>query len=139
MTKDAKVPCLYLDGRLPKGFHYPAHYVELLNLVNIPYYEPWYFIGEFPENAEFWYNYMTKTYPTRSLVPFAKWSYDDDVVCFDATDHSGDPVVHVVHSFASPGWEDRGSFKNFAAWHESAKADHADFLSGRLFDEESDD
>jgi hypothetical protein len=59
---------------------------------------------------------LQEQFPYRTLVPFAKTGASDDVACFDGTDTSGDPKVLLIHTFCSPGWEDRGSVDNFDEW-----------------------
>jgi len=110
-----------LEDVLPKGFKYPKSFLQLIDIENIkdvPYPEPIYFLGEFPKSVKQWDKNIKKQYPTRILVPFAKNENTDDVFCFDGTDTSGNPKVYIVHTFASPGWEDRGSYKNFDEWYE---------------------
>ena len=72
---------------------------------------------------EAWLEEISNQYPSRKLVPFAKINYSDDIACFDASVNSNDPIVHYVHSYASPGWEDRGSVKNFDEWLKLALKD----------------
>ena len=78
------------------------------------------------ENREAWFQILRKWYPSRSLVPFAKFVANDDVACFDGADTSGNPLVHYVHSFADSGWEDRGSVPSFDHWLEDARAHEKD-------------
>lgn len=73
------------------------------------------------EKREIWLGILRKWYPKRSLVPFAKFLASDDVACFDGADTSGNPIVHLVHSFADSGWEDRGSVPSFFHWLEDAR------------------
>jgi len=73
------------------------------------------------EKTQVWLRILRKLYPSRSLVPFAKFIANDDVACFDGADRSGNPVVHYVHSFADSGWEDRGSVPSFEHWLEDAR------------------
>lgn len=102
-----------------KTFKYPRSFLTLIDtntLNEVPYYEPIYFLGEMKNWTKDWNTIIKKQYPKRKVIPFAKDGRNDDVFCFDATDTSGDPKVYIVHTFASPGWEDRGSFNNFDEW-----------------------
>lgn len=71
--------------------------------------EPWY-IFEGAEEAADWLETVCELYPTRSLIPFARDDVSGDYfACLDGSDVTGDPKVHLVHTFASAGWEDRGN------------------------------
>src|SRR5262245_21626115 len=100
---------------LPHGFQYPASFLELLG-GELPDLDPWYFLCESRKLVDGWMGDIRGLYPSRKLVPFAKWSASDDIACFDASSASQDPIVHYVHAYASPGWEDRGNVVNFLEW-----------------------
>lgn len=110
---------------LPEGFRYPDSYRKFSGSVlhNI---EPW---GGFDTMLEHRYVWINKRYPERTLVPFARRYDNDDVACFDGADTSGDPKVIIIHDWASPGWENRGEFKNFLAWLEFAKEEAEEWKS----------
>ena len=110
-----------LEDKIPKDFKYPQSFLNIINIKNIkdiPYPEPYYFLGKFPDHIKWWHKTIKEQYPTRNLIPFAKDEETDDVFCFDGTDTSGNPKVYMVHTFASPGWEDRGYWDNFDDWYE---------------------
>lgn len=120
-------PYLFDDKLLPESFYFPQSYLAFVSQEDIPYFEPWSFLCKYEVSAKFWIDEIAKQYPTRSLVPFAKAGSTDDVVCFDGSDTSGNPKVFYVHTFASPGWEDRGDIENFDAWLEKTKFDSSQY------------
>jgi hypothetical protein len=128
-------PYLYDKAVLPENFSFPQSYIEFVSQDEIPYLEPWWFLSEFEEDANFWLNEIKKQYPSRNLVPFAKYDTADDMVCFDGSDTSGNPKVFYVHTFASPGWEDRGEVENFDVWLEKTRAESAQYKSEIMDDE----
>ena len=101
-----------------KGFKYPNSFLNIVNIKEVPYPDPYFFLGVLEEFTKKWNNNIKKQYPTRILVPFAKDERSDDVFCFDGTDTSGNPKVYMVHTYASPGWEDRGYWDNFDGWYD---------------------
>lgn len=129
-------PYLFEDNQLPEKFSFPDSYLNLVSQEEIPYLEPWWFISEFKEDADFWFEEIAKQYPTRKLIPFAKAGSSDDIACFDGSDISGNPKVFYVHTFASPGWEDRGYEENFDAWLEKAKAESAQYKAEMINENE---
>jgi hypothetical protein len=110
---------------IPSGFQYPKSYLEFFAQDPIPDLGPWWFLCEFKESADFWLGELRRQYPSRALIPFAKMADSDDVACFDAKGAAEDPVVHYVHAYASPGWEDRGHVSNFTEWLEAAEQEAA--------------
>lgn len=122
---------------LPAEFEWPEAFVSHLSQNPVPYHEPWYFLAEFPKNADYWLAQVRAQFPERALVPFAKRETDDDVACFDVN-ASGEARVHIVHMFASPGWEHRGSYADFDAWLTAAKAESAEHLANDGADEDDD-
>lgn len=118
---------LFPPGKLPTGFIYPTSFLKYMSQEPIPYLEPWWFLAEFEKSSEFWLAEIKKQYPDRQLVPFAKTSQSDDVACFDGASGSPDPKVYYVHTFASPGWEDRGSVANFDEWLKTTKTEAAEY------------
>jgi hypothetical protein len=108
-----------------KNFIYPTSFLDMINSCKdkseIPYYEPIYFLGKFPDNLIQWDKNIKKQYPYKNVIPFAKNENTDDVFCFDGNDTSGNPKVLTVHTFTTPGWEDRESFESFDEWLEMAQ------------------
>lgn len=90
-----------------------------------------------PGTSDAWIKTLREAYPDRSLVPFAKYSYTDDIACFEADSASSDPVVHYIHAFTTPGWEDRGHVKNFSEWLHLAILDAKDDKNSRIMDSEA--
>ncbi|GMR16929.1 MAG: SMI1/KNR4 family protein [Gammaproteobacteria bacterium] len=119
---------------LPDNFSFPQTYIEFISHENIPDLEPWWFLCENEEFAKFWMEEIAKQYPSRKLVPFAKIEDTDDVACFDGSDTSGDPKIYYVHTFAAPGWEDRGEVENFATWLEKTEADSAQYKADMVIE-----
>lgn len=122
---------LLSDEELPEGFRYPASFVRTVSSVPAPYFAPWWFLAEHPDLSREWLEMVREEYPSRVLIPFAKYDVYDDIACFDGTDCSGDPIVHFVHFAASPGWEGRGNVPNFDAWLEVAKRDSEEWRAER--------
>ena len=113
---------------LPPNFKYPPSYVEFFTLpqqeLNL---DPWWFLCLHEQATQDWFVELKRQYPNRSLIPFAKLSYNDDVACFDGHDASGNPKVHYVHAFARDGWEDRGNVADFTAWLNLAKQESLEY------------
>ncbi len=121
---------------LPEGFSYPEKFLKEVVLNKFPHYQPWFFLSEMKNFESNFFDYALEDYPTRSLIPFARYDGTDDVACFDGNDHSGDPKIYIVHFFASAGWEDRGSYLNFESWLEAAKKESLKYKA--MMEEDSD-
>jgi hypothetical protein len=106
---------LFEDHLLPEGFKFPPGYLALVES-DLPDIEPWWWLAPYKDLSVFWNKILKEQFPSRTLVPFAKYDASDDVMCFDGSDTSGDPQVLVIHSFCDPGWEHRGDFVNFSEW-----------------------
>jgi hypothetical protein len=104
---------------LPAGFVYPKEFVRVveLGLTNL---EPWWILQG--EQLHQRYLGLAQRFPDRTLVPFARRQDNDDVACWEV-DPAGRAAVVVVHDFASPGWEDRGSHPDFYSWLRQAVDD----------------
>ena len=101
---------------LPKGFEYPPEFIRVVEL-GLQRLEPWWIIdGGLLRDR---YTSLRKRYEKRSLVPFATRQDNDDVACWDLD--AGN--VAVVHDFASPGFEQRGEFRDFYEWLRQAIED----------------
>lgn len=121
--------------RLPKGFRYPVNFDKYCAATPEANIKPW-SILETRESADIWLDIVQEWYPERCLVPFAQHIVTgDDIACFDGNDRTGNPEVHLVHSFASAGWEDRGSVPNFEAWLELVQEDRKEYLQQLAEDE----
>ena len=104
------------ENELPKGFKYPESYIKYMKYDSeLKELDP-YILFRRDEGIKLWSKILKEQYPTRNLIPIGKDNNSDDVFCFDGDDTSGDPKVYIVHTFASPGWEDRGYLKNFGEW-----------------------
>ena len=129
--QESKVNMPYYSKKefgISKDFQFPAGFETEIRQHPLPDYYPWFYLCKFPEDISYWITQAKEQYPDRNIIPFAKYEPTDDVVCFDGDDQSGDPKVHIVHFFASAGWEDFGSYDNFEAWLESAKQDSAEYM-----------
>lgn len=102
---------------LPNDFKYPLSYVGYVS-GEFPDFDPWDFFHCY---LEFRYQGLKERYPERTLVPFARRGDNDDVACFDASIPSDNPSVIIIHDFASPGWENHGTCKDFLEWLDLAK------------------
>jgi hypothetical protein len=116
---------LYEEHALPKGFRFPRSFLAFIEQELVPDLCPWRFLCFSPKDADGWYLAVKRMYPDRSLVPFAHWINSDDIACFDGAP-ADDPLVHYVHAYASPGWEDRGHVSGFEEWLAAAKRQSAE-------------
>lgn len=116
---------LFTIESLPEGFRFPSLFLEYVTREPIPDLDPWWFLCTSKPDADGWFQAVKRLYPARKLVPFALWLGSDDVACFDASELSASPVVHYVHAYASPGWEDRGQVADFTAWLKIAEEESA--------------
>ena len=99
---------------LPQGFNYPNSFLKVIKL-NLLDLDPWYFMTN--NDVKIRIKGMRKRYPNRILIPFARRGDNDDVACFEL--NNGD-IVQIVHDFASAGYEQRQTYKNFWEWFKSA-------------------
>lgn len=101
-------------SNLPNGFEYPESFIKIvrLNLVDL---EPWYIMDL--EQILSRIKGLKERYPQRNLIPFAKRDDSDDIACFEV--NKGE-TVHVIHDFASSGYEQRKSYNNFWQWFKEA-------------------
>lgn len=115
---------------LPKGFKYPKSFIEYekYNKKRVEL-EPYIIFGT--KSAETFNRVVKEQYPSRVLVPFGKDNNSDDVFCFDGTDTSGNPKVYIVHTYASPGWEDKGYVEDFTAWLKFAQEAQDTYIEQR--------
>jgi len=112
----------FVDATMvPEGFLYPPDYLEFVNCGDYPDLSPWSFLWE--KELDSLVIGLKERYPGRSLVPFARRVDCDDVACFDGADTPGGSIAHIIHDFASPGWEQRSRFSSFSAWLKSALVD----------------
>ena len=94
----------FLTEKLPESFKFPSSYIDFLKSNRSEDIHPWWLMYENPGTSDAWLQILRESYPNRMLVPFAKFDYTDDIVCFEANTPSLDPVVHYVHTFTTPGW-----------------------------------
>lgn len=117
---------LFTDHFLLSSFKFPQSYLDLV-AKGLPDIDPWWWLAPHKDSAVYWADSLRKQFPLRILVPFAKHGGSDDVACFDGSDTSGDPKVFYIHSFCSPGWEDRGEASSFAEWLKATEIEAKEF------------
>lgn len=113
----------------PDLFVYPERFFLVVASDQLPDITPWSWLCKYEDDLYFWAETVANQYPTRTLVPFAKHQDTDDVFCFDGGDHSGDPPVLIIHTFASPGMEYRGQWASFGVWWEEMEEHRAAWLA----------
>lgn len=118
------------------GFRYPERYFTTMTDDRLPEISPFRWLSEYDGDLEFWSETVATQFPARTLVPFAKHDDSDDVFCFEGTDLSGDPPVHIIHTFTTPGWEYRGSWSSFDVWWEEMEEQHAAWLAEQESEED---
>jgi len=113
----------------PSGFVTPRRFDEILRQEEPPDIDPWWWLFLFHDLPTFWSQTIRSQFPARPpLVPFAKHGFTDDVFCFDGTDTTGNPRVYIVHTYTSPGYEDRGYWDDFDVFMEEAEEVHAEWV-----------
>ncbi|KJS29592.1 MAG: hypothetical protein VR64_19690 [Desulfatitalea sp. BRH_c12] len=106
---------------LPSWFTYPSQLIRVceLNLMNL---EPWIILEG--EQLRARYDGLKERYKDRDLVPFARREDMDDVACWEKG--QGESVI-IIHDFASPGYEQKGMYKDFWDWFRAAVEDMVKF------------
>lgn len=122
---------LFTKDVLPVGFSFPQSFLSFVAQDPLPDLEPWVLLCTSKRYADGRLSAVKRLYPARRLVPFAFWDGSDDVACFDASITSEDPIVYYVHTYASPGWEDRGHVANFDTWLKAAVEESARYKADR--------
>lgn len=118
---------LYLDiDKLP-NYPFPQRFVEFAQAEPKVDIEPWWLLIYIEGKINSWHNKLKELYPKRTLVPFAKFSANDDIACFDGEDLSGDPKILIIHAYASEGWELHNEYPRFTDWLRSATDMHAEW------------
>jgi len=107
---------------LPKDFKYPDELVKIieLNLTNI---NPWIVLNN-EDIIKIRYEGVKKRYPNRILIPFAQRLDNDDIACFEIGSKN---AIQIIHDFASSGYEQKKSYRNFWDWFKSAIDDMINF------------
>lgn len=120
--QDVPKVSLLLPEELPEGFVYPPEFLFLVDN-RIVFFPPWQLLfGEWVKTRA---NGLSKRYPNRQLVPFARRFTSDDVACWEECDNES---VVVVHDFASQGWEDRKErYPSFWNWYRAAVDEMIEF------------
>lgn len=93
-----------------KDFQYPKEYLKLLKL-GLKDFEYWYFFEEKAFISRL--NGLSKRYPNRQLVPFARIDDCDNIACFE---NGKGNSVQIIHDFATSGYEQVKEYSNFWAW-----------------------
>lgn len=120
----------------PDGFRYPERFQRVLAEQPLPEIEPFMWLSLYDDQTHGWADIVATQFPERTLVPFAKHEDTDDVFCFEGTDHSGNPPVHIIHTFTTPGWEYRGTWSSSDLWWEEMEEHHAAWLAEQESEED---
>jgi len=112
---------LLTDEELPHGFRYPPQFLRVVH-ADLTDPEPWHLLSGNRLRTRF--AGLRDRFPERNLLPFARRQDNDDVACFVP---SSDAAVHVIHDFASSGWERRATFVSFDDWFRQAIEDFLNF------------
>ncbi len=139
MAKFLKTKEVYLPPAelLPEGFKFPQAFLDFVHQPQIPDLDPWFFMCYYPDYYLSWIGILKTQYPDRQLIPFAKFGLNDDVACFEPGEDPEQPVIHYIHSFTDPGYEERGWVPTFEAWLENALEEAAEYQAE--FDDEDED
>ena len=121
----SKEKYLFEDYPLPNDFKFPQLYLDLM-AKGLPDINPWWWLAPHKDSAVYWADTLHKQFPSRTLIPFAKYGGSDDVACFDGSDPSGNPKVLYIHSFCSPGWEHRVEIASFTEWLQKTEIEAAE-------------
>ena len=97
-----------------EDFQYPKSFVKAVEL-NLVDFEFWYIMTN--DQVFTRINGLTKRYPNRKLVPFARRDDSDDIACFEV---GKELKVQIIHDFASEGYEQRGEYDDFWSWMKAA-------------------
>jgi hypothetical protein len=98
----------------PPWLEYPRSFCRLVDqsLIDLT---PWHIMKGHDAIARFWG--LAQRYASREVFPFAYRQDNDDVACW--AKGMGEKVF-IIHDFASPGWEDNGSFDDVWSWFRAA-------------------
>ncbi len=96
----------------PSWIKLPEKYSELLKHPQEEFL-PWYLFDR--KRLLYRHEGLKERYPARTLFPFARHDYSDDVACWEKDKNE---KVMIIHDFASPGYESRFVFPSFDAWYE---------------------
>lgn len=108
-------------GERPDWVEYPQSFHRILrqSLVDLT---PWHIMEARRVSTHF--RGLSARYPSRALFPFACRQDNDDVACWSKGE--GEKVL-IIHDFASPGWEDSGSFEDVWSWFRHAVEETIDW------------
>lgn len=102
-------------------FHYPDSFLKAVEL-NLLDFDLWYIMDE--ERVLNRLKGLKERYPNRELIPFARRDDNDDIACFEV---GKGEKVHVIHDFASEGYEQRKEYSDFWAWLDDAVSEMIEF------------
>lgn len=92
---------------------FPKGFVDFINKEPKTDLEPWLLLVHEEGKINSQHKTMKKPYPKRTLIPFARFSANDDIAHFDGEDLSGNPKVLIIYVYASEGWEHHKTFTGF--------------------------
>jgi hypothetical protein len=94
----------------PNWVALPKRYFAMI-LESNEKYLPWHLFDL--DNYKFRMNGLKKRFPERTLVPFARHDYSDDIACWELNRPG---IIVIIHDYASPGYENRHEFESFDNW-----------------------
>ena len=123
-------PFMFDGSIIPRGFHLPQDYIDLLTKENLTEIEPWNFLAHDMGASLYYYGSLLIKYPEQPLLPFAMIHdvtgfYNNGMIvlaCFDTTDLSHNPCVR-SYDFSKPNlspWENI-FYDDFNDWLKAAK------------------
>ena len=113
---------MYKAEKLYEGFIFPKSYLALIEC-GLQDFVNWYIWK--PEESEERLLGVSKRYPNRKLIPFARCNSTDDIACFEYG--KGDTVV-VIHDFAGVGWENSREYIDVWDWLHSVIDEMKDYI-----------
>lgn len=121
------MPDLLTAAEVPPGWTYPGAFRRLIAR-GLRHFEPWHILEG--DRLRWRLAGLRQRYPERRLLPFAERQDRDDVACWDLADPERPRRIAIIHDFASPGWEQRASLPDLAAWIRRAVEDMLTFDVG---------
>lgn len=106
---------------LPTWFKYPPEFLLLVEQKLFDF-DPWIILTEDKLKTRF--VGVSRRYPNRDLIPFARREDNDDLACFE----KGKKVV-IIHDFASPGFEKGENSIEFWDWFRMIVEDMIEYNS----------
>ena len=109
-----KSPFILQPDECPEWLVYPHSFCRIVDQ-SLIHVTPWHIMDG--QRALVHFRGLAERYPSRDLFPFAYRQDNDDIACW--AKGMGEKVF-IIHDFASPGYENEGSFDDVWAWFRSA-------------------